>query len=146
MLGSSELSKISLISEPKAHAETTQNKKSNFPEEELQSGLPSYDEAVEQISNQREILPVKKKIIPVQSDFDSSPSPENPSSPVNPPQSPPVYPSNRFRMSQSSINLARQGGGEVVMRVTTHNNTNYCILLAGEEEEVPGPEAEEQLQ
>jgi len=79
-------------------------------EDQPQSGLPSYDEAVEQASTKKDRMAVKKKIIPVHSDFDSSPSPENPSSPI---ASPPVYPKNRFRMSQSSINLARQEGGEL---------------------------------
>jgi len=60
------------------------------------SSLPSYNEATEES--------VKKKIIPVQSDFESSPSPENPSSPLS---SPPPYHKNRFRMSQSTLNLAR---------------------------------------
>jgi len=60
-----------------------------------QSSLPSYNEATEE--------PTKKKIIPVQSDFESSPSPENPSSPIS---SPPLYHRNRFRMSQSTMNLA----------------------------------------
>jgi len=79
-------------------------------QQESQSGLPSYDEAVEQGSYEKERTPIKKKIIPVHSDFDSSPSPENPSSPIS---SPPIYPKNRFRMSQSTINLARQEGGEM---------------------------------
>merc|ERR1712107_439111 len=52
----------------------------------------------------------KKKIIPVQSDFESSPSPEDPSSPL---PSPPLYHKNRFRMSQSTMNLARQDSGEL---------------------------------
>lgn len=67
-----------------------------------QSSLPSYNEATEET--------IKKKIIPVQSDFDSSPSPEHPSSPIS---SPPLYQRNRFRMSQSTINLARQDSGEL---------------------------------
>ena len=78
--------------------------------QEPHSGLPSYDEAVERASYEKETTPIKMKIISVHSDFDSSPSPENPSSPVS---SPPVYPKNRFRMSKSTINLARQKGGEV---------------------------------
>ena len=49
-----------------------------------QSSLPSYNEATEE--------PAKKKIIPVQSDFESSPSPEDPSSPL---PSPPLYHKNR---------------------------------------------------
>jgi len=97
---------------PNREAEQLQNKKTEAEDEESQSGLPSYDEAVEQKSYKKGRTPVKKKIIPVQSDFDSSPSPENPSSPVLP-RSPHVYPRNRFRMSQSSINLARQEGGEL---------------------------------
>jgi len=97
---------------PNREAEQPQNKKTEAEDEESQSGLPSYDEAVEQKSYKKGRTPVKKKIIPVQSDFDSSPSPENPSSPVLP-RSPHVYPRNRFRMSQSSINLARQEGGEL---------------------------------
>jgi len=97
---------------PNAETEQTQHKKSEVKVEESQSGLPSYDEAVEQNSYKKRKTPVKKKIIPVQSDFDSSPSPENPSSPVLP-RSPHVYPRNRFRMSQSSINLARQESGEL---------------------------------
>ena len=48
------------------------------------SSLPSYNEATEEH--------VKKKIIPVESDFESSPSPENPSSPVS---SSPLYHRNR---------------------------------------------------
>jgi len=67
-----------------------------------QSSLPSYNEATEE--------PSKKKIIPVQSDFESSPSPEDPSSPL---QSPPLYHKNRFRMSQSTMNLARHDSGEL---------------------------------
>lgn len=97
---------------PNREAEQPQNKKTEAEDEESQSGLPSYDEAVEQKSYKKGRTPVKKKIIPVQSDFDSSPSPENPSSPVLN-RSPHVYPRNRFRMSQSSINLARQEGGEL---------------------------------
>jgi Rab11 family-interacting protein 1/2/5 len=89
-----------------------QAKEKESREKEVHSGLPSYDEAVEQATNRNERTPVKKKIIPVQSDFDSSPSPENPSSQVLS-LSPPVYQKNRFRMSQSSINLARQEGGEL---------------------------------
>ena len=62
------------------------------------------------ISYKNEKEPVKKKIIPVQSDSDSSPSPEYPSSPI---ASPPVYQKNRFRMSQITFNLAQQEDGEV---------------------------------
>ena len=75
-----------------------------------QSSLPSYNEATEGVFNKKEKVTVKKKIIPVQSDYDSSPSPEYPSSPI---ASPPVYQKNRFRMSQSTINLAQQEDGEV---------------------------------
>merc|ERR1711971_1458257 len=67
-----------------------------------QSSLPSYNEATEELA--------KKKIIPVQSDFESSPSPEDPSSPL---PSPPLYHKNRFRMSQSTMNLARHDSGEL---------------------------------
>jgi len=75
-----------------------------------QSSLPSYNEATEGVFNKKEKVTVKKKIIPVQSDYDSSPSPEYPSSPI---ASPPVYQKNRFRMSQSTINLAQQEDGEL---------------------------------
>jgi hypothetical protein len=52
----------------------------------------------------------KKKIIPVQSDFESSPSPEYPSSPI---ASPPVYQKKRIQMSKSTVNLAMQEDKEV---------------------------------
>ena len=94
-------------------------------QQESQSGLPSYDEAVEQGSYEKERTPIKKKIIPVHSDFDSSPSPENPSSPVS---SPPVYPKNRFRMSQSTINLARQEGGEVGLEWNVRISNLLCLF------------------
>eukprot|EP00092_Neocalanus_flemingeri_P029800 GFUD01032354.1.p1 GENE.GFUD01032354.1~~GFUD01032354.1.p1 ORF type:complete len:264 (+),score=87.43 GFUD01032354.1:41-793(+) len=75
-----------------------------------QSSLPSYNEATAGKCKRNEKDPVKKKIIPVQSDFESSPSPEYPSSPL---ASPPAYQRNRFRMSKSSFNLAQQGEGEM---------------------------------
>ena len=114
-----------------------------------QSSLPSYNEATEE--------PAKKKIIPVQSDFESSPSPEDPSSPL---PSPPLYHKNRsntnlkilfeyhgqicsqlmidrFRMSQSTMNLARHDSGEVsksAPKLTTFSVSeafpNICRLVA----------------
>jgi len=67
-----------------------------------QSSLPSYNEATSGIFKNKKETKKKKKIIPVQSDFDSSsPSPSPPSlSPVPTTQS-------KIRISQSSINLAR---------------------------------------
>ena len=94
--------------------------------QESQSGLPSYDEAVEQASYEKETTPIKKKIIPVHSDFDSSPSPENPSSPIS---SPAVHQKNRFRKSQSTINLARQEGGEVGKEYKFSRSPNlFCFV------------------
>jgi len=76
------------------------------------SSLPSYNEAMKRdISyqeSQDKAKPVsKKKIIPVVSDSsESSPSPEEPSTPIDSPQ--PSSISSRFRMSQRSI-LSTQG-------------------------------------
>lgn len=75
-----------------------------------QSSLPSYKEATSGAIKINKENMTKKKIIPVQSDFSSSPSPEFPSSPV---ASPPVYQKNRFRQSQSTINLASMEEGEL---------------------------------
>jgi len=86
-----------------------------------QSSLPSYNEATEE--------PAKKKIIPVQSDFESSPSPEDPSSPL---PSPPLYHKNRFRMSQSTMNLARHDSGELERKKKSLGlklKTSYSSLL-----------------
>jgi len=86
------------------------------------SSLPSYNEATEDSAG-------KKKIIPVQSDFESSPSPENPSSPIS---SPSLYQKNRFRMSQSTINLARQDSGELERKKKSLGlklKTSYSSLL-----------------
>ena len=80
-----------------------------------QSSLPSYNEATSGIftQNKKETKKKrKKKIIPVQSDFESSsPSPEPG---VLPPSLSPV-PSSKssIRMSQSSVNLARIQEAEV---------------------------------
>ena len=65
------------------------------------SGLPSYNEATSGMFYQTPTR--KKKIIPVQSDFESSsPSPEGRESP-----SPVSTPSRTIRTSQSSVNLAK---------------------------------------
>ena len=112
-----------------------------------QSSLPSYNEATEE--------PAKKKIIPVQSDFESSPSPEDPSSPL---PSPPLYHKNRsntnlkilfeyhgqicsqlmidrFRMSQSTMNLARHDSGEVskaaLKTKVAKSNGYFCAKMLG---------------
>jgi len=87
-----------------------------------QSSLPSYNEATTE-------EPAKKKIIPVQSDFESSPSPEDPSSPL---PSPPLYHKNRFRMSQSTMNLARHDSGELERKKKSLGlklKTSYSSLL-----------------
>lgn len=87
-----------------------------------QSSLPSYKEATTEEAG-------KKKIIPVQSDFESSPSPEDPSSPL---PSPPLYHKNRFRMSQSTMNLARQDSGELERKKKSLGlklKTSYSSLL-----------------
>eukprot|EP00092_Neocalanus_flemingeri_P003034 GFUD01003243.1.p1 GENE.GFUD01003243.1~~GFUD01003243.1.p1 ORF type:complete len:560 (+),score=162.20 GFUD01003243.1:269-1948(+) len=77
------------------------------------SSLPSYDEAIEPVLNSKKKKPIKKKIIPVESDSELSSSPEYPSSPI---ASPPAYQKNRFLLSQSTISLARQEEGELEKR------------------------------
>eukprot|EP00092_Neocalanus_flemingeri_P034882 GFUD01037957.1.p1 GENE.GFUD01037957.1~~GFUD01037957.1.p1 ORF type:complete len:562 (-),score=174.41 GFUD01037957.1:111-1796(-) len=77
------------------------------------SSLPSYDEAIEPVVNSKKKRPIKKKIIPVESDSELSSSPEYPSSPI---ASPPAYQKNRFLLSQSTISLARQEEGELEKR------------------------------
>merc|ERR1719277_1651191 len=69
------------------------------------SSLPSYNEAMaseenikERKTNEKEKKTTKKKIIPVVSDSDSSPSPEEPSSPADSSQN--LTLSARFRNSQ----------------------------------------------
>ena len=91
-----------------------------------QSSLPSYKEATSGAIKINKENMTKKKIIPVQSDFSSSPSPEFPSSPV---ASPPVYQKNRFRQSQSTINLASMEEGEVRIEEMTQMLTgiNYWL-------------------
>jgi len=76
------------------------------------SSLPSYNEAMKRDvsypeSKDNAKLFTKKKIIPVVSDSsESSPSPEEPSTPIDSPQ--PSSISSRFRMSQRSV-LSTQG-------------------------------------
>lgn len=69
------------------------------------SGLPSYKQATESsrtFETEKELeAPVgRKKIIPVQSDFESSPSPESPSSPIDSPL-PGRYNASKFSKSHS---------------------------------------------
>merc|ERR1711994_391501 len=86
----------------------TKKKESDCSRIGSQSSLPSYNEATSGIftQNKKETKKKKKKIIPVQSDFESS-SP-SPGPGVLPPSLSPV-PSSKssIRMSQSSVNLAR---------------------------------------
>lgn len=88
---------------PFTGVEETNKDKSSPKVKGSQSSLPSYNEATEDCT--------RKKIIPVESEDDSSPSPVDPSgSPIH---SPSLQTRNRFRMSQSSINLARHDSGEL---------------------------------
>ena len=86
----------------------TKKKESDCSRIGSQSSLPSYNEATSGIftQNKKETKKKKKKIIPVQSDFESSsPSPEPG---VFPPSLSPVTPGKTsIRMSQSSVTLAR---------------------------------------
>ena len=92
----------------------TKKKESDCSRIGSQSSLPSYNEATSGIftQNKKETKKKKKKIIPVQSDFESSsPSPEPG---VLPPSLSPVTPGKTsIRMSQSSVNLARMQEAEV---------------------------------
>jgi len=111
-----------LLGKPAAKEEVKEEGKAQLPKVKgSQSSLPSYNEATEE--------PAKKKIIPVQSDFESSPSPEDPSSPL---PSPPLYHKNRFRMSQSTMNLARHDSGELERKKKSLGlklKTSYSSLL-----------------
>lgn len=74
-----------------------------------QNSLPSYSQAVAKPQQQQH---QKKKIIPVRDDFESSPSPETPSSPVEdrtwtPPQQQTPQ-STRFGVSASSMDLSNR--------------------------------------
>ena len=93
------------------------------PEDRLkgsQSSLPSYNEATSGIFNNQQnnkkdqkTNNYKKKIIPVQSDFESSsPSPDPLGTPPDSP-APPNPTSCTVRMSQSTVNLARHQEMEV---------------------------------
>ena len=76
----------------------------------LQSSPPSKNKPITQGCDEPGKDISKMKIIPVQSDFDSSPSPEIPSSPV---RTPPVFMKNRSRMSKSTVNLTMQEDKEM---------------------------------
>ena len=87
------------------------------PEERLkgsQSSLPSYNEATSgQFNNHTNNSNERKKIIPVQSDFESSsPSPDPLQTPPSS-QSPVPGIRSSVRTSQSSFNLARAQEPEV---------------------------------
>ena len=98
----------------------TKKKESDCSRIGSQSSLPSYNEATSGIftQNKKETKKKKKKIIPVQSDFESSsPSPEPG---VLPPSLSPVPPSKTsIRMSQSSVNLARMQEAVEVRKVAS---------------------------
>ena len=118
-----------------------------------QSSLPSYNEATSGIFSQGQgdktsLRPGnKKKIIPVQSDFESSsPSPEPPPAP-----SPPAAPKLSMRVSQSSVNLARaqQDTAEVGASNRVWSSNIYlkcCIPEPRQEQETSWDEIEDKLQ
>jgi len=88
-------------------SQQTKKKESDCSRIGSQSSLPSYNEATSGIFTQnKKETKKKKKIIPVQSDFESSsPSPEPGVLPASLSPVPPAKTS--IRMSQSSVNLAR---------------------------------------
>ena len=118
-----------------------------------QSSLPSYNEATSGIFSQGHGDKTssrsgnKKKIIPVQSDFESSsPSPEPPPAP-----SPPAAPKLSMRVSQSSVNLARaqQDTAEVGTSNCVRSCNVYlefCIPEPRQEQETSWDEIEDKLQ
>ena len=94
-------------------SQQTKKKESDCSRIGSQSSLPSYNEATSGIFTQnKKETKKKKKIIPVQSDFESSSPSLEPG--VLPPSLSPV-PSSKssIRMSQSSVNLARIQEAEV---------------------------------
>merc|ERR1711973_534341 len=84
-----------------------------------QSSLPSYKEATTEEAG-------KKKIIPVQSDFESSPSPEDPSSPLPSSLSQEQVPNVPKHDESGKTGQRRAGTKEEIVRTKVENKLQLC--------------------
>ena len=101
---------MSTIYTDQCHSDNEESEHEGEIRKRSQSSPPSKNKPIAQVCDETGKEISKKKIIPVQSDFDSSPSPEDPSSPV---VTPPVFMKNRSRMSKSTVNLTMQEDKEM---------------------------------
>ena len=128
-------------------SQQTKKKESDCSRIGSQSSLPSYNEATSGIFTQnKKETKKKKKIIPVQSDFESSsPSPEPGVLPASLSPVPPAKTS--IRMSQSSVNLARSQAEVEVRNVDNKVRLGLMLCIPDwSDQENSGEKVEKQLQ